>query len=105
MKQEIVDAKRSLQSPLLHDTSSKAVRSYSLAGHIVSEEDAPKVRIEGPNEITVNEIEEGEVGESEVTLTYDYTTPSSVPEPQSSVFLLVCLILSVAYYRTQHRKH
>ena len=42
---------------------------------------------------------------SELTFTYDYTPPSSVPEPRLSVFLLVCLILSVAYHRTQHRKH
>jgi hypothetical protein len=41
---------------------------------------------------------------SELTLTYDYNTPSSVPEPRLYVLLLVFLILSVAYHRTQRRK-
>jgi hypothetical protein len=41
---------------------------------------------------------------SELTLTYDYTAPFSVPEPRLFVFLLVCLILSVAYHSTQDRK-
>lgn len=42
---------------------------------------------------------------SELTFTYDYTPPSSVPEPRLYVLLLVFLIVSVAYHWTQHRRN
>jgi molybdenum cofactor cytidylyltransferase len=66
MKQEIVNAKRSIGRVLCCTILRASGEKLLAKGHIVSEEDARMLQFEGMNEIKVIELEEGEVGEDDV---------------------------------------
>jgi molybdenum cofactor cytidylyltransferase len=68
MKHEIVDAKRSVGRVLCCTLLRAGGEKLLARGHVVSEDDARMLQIEGVNEIQVTELEEGEVGEDEVAL-------------------------------------
>jgi molybdenum cofactor cytidylyltransferase len=68
MKEEIVDAQRSIGRVLCCTILRASGEKLLARGHVVSQEDARTLQIEGVNEIKVIELEAGEVGEDEVVL-------------------------------------